>query len=76
MNIETRKISLINWLSRLSDEKLISKIESLQQQETDWWNTISEDERKAIDEGIAQLERGEYYTHEEVRSRIKERFNF
>ena len=33
---------------------------------TDWWNEISADHKKAIDEGIAQLENGETIPHKEV----------
>lgn len=33
---------------------------------TDWWNGIDRDQRKAIDKGIEQLEKGEGIPHEEV----------
>ena len=32
--------------------------------------------KKAINEGLEQLDKGDYLTHSEVRSKIKEKFNF
>jgi hypothetical protein len=69
MNIETRKINLIGWLSHIQDEEIISKIESIQGLEIDWWRRISDEEKAEIDEGLSQLDRGDSKTHEEVMSK-------
>lgn len=74
MNIEARKINLINWISSIQDDTILEKLEMIQQDKDDWWDTISENDKRAINEGIDQLDRGEYLTHEQVRSIIKERF--
>jgi hypothetical protein len=74
MNLETRKINLINWISTLQDDKTLQKIEKLQKERTDWWDTMNNEDKKAINEGLAQLDKGEYYTHDQVRSKIKDRF--
>jgi hypothetical protein len=42
----------------------------------DFWDTMSEEDRLAILEGIAQLDNGEYRTKEEVDREIKSRFGF
>ncbi|MGE5395891.1 MAG: hypothetical protein ACM3P1_14195 [Candidatus Saccharibacteria bacterium] len=75
MNIEARKLNLINWISSIQDDILIEKLEKIQQEKDDWWDLISENDKMAINEGIDQLDRGEYLTHEQVRAIIKERFN-
>lgn len=75
MNIEARKLNLINWISSIQDDILIEKLEKIQQEKDDWWDLISENDKMAINEGIDQLDRGEYLTHEKVRAIIKERFN-
>jgi len=75
MNLETRKINLINWISTLQDEITLEKMEKLQKERTDWWDTMSNEDKDAVNEGLAQLDRAEYITHAEVRSKIKERFN-
>ncbi len=66
MNIETRKINLISWISHLQDENMLSRIEELQSQKQDWWDMISDEERAEIEEGIAQADRGELKTTDEV----------
>jgi len=71
MNIETRKVSIISWITRLSDEEILSKIESLQNTESDWWDLISNEEKLEIEQGIAEIERGETKTHDEVMLKYK-----
>lgn len=71
MNIETRKVSLISWISHLNDEEIISKIESLQKNEPDWWDLISDDEKAEIEQGLADIEEGKVKSHDEVMSKYK-----
>jgi predicted transcriptional regulator len=71
MNLETRKLKIINWVSRLKDEAIIEKIENLQSHRRDWWNLIDEDEKKEIEDGILQADKGELKTTEEVMSKYK-----
>ena len=76
MNLETRKINLINWISTIQEDSILEKVEEIQKEKTDWWDTISDKDKKAINEGLDQLDRGEHLTHSEVRAKINERFNF
>lgn len=71
MNIETRKLNIINWVSHLQDETVLSRIEQLQSQKQDWWDLISEEEKAEIKEGISQADNGETKTTEEVLSKYK-----
>lgn len=71
MNLETRKISIISWVSHLQDENILSRIEELQSQKDDWWELISDDERAEIEEGMQQADRGELKSTEEVLSKYK-----
>jgi predicted transcriptional regulator len=65
MTLDARKINIINWVSQLYDENMISRLEEFQAQK-DWWLTISDEERTEIEEGILQAERGEVKSNEEV----------
>jgi len=76
MNLEIRKINLINWLSSVQEEDVLDKVEKIQKEKTDWWDNVSEHDKKAINEGLEQLDKGEYLTRSEVKSKIKEKFNF
>ncbi|HCC29764.1 MAG TPA: hypothetical protein DEQ03_06895 [Marinilabiliales bacterium] len=71
MNVETRKISLISWIKHLNDENLLSKLESLQNTEADWWDLISDEEKSEIEQGLAEIERGETKSHDEVMAKYK-----
>lgn len=76
MNLENRKINLINWLSSVQEEDVLAQVEKIQKEKSDWWDSVSENDKKAINEGLGQLDKGEYLTRSEVRSKIKENFNF
>lgn len=76
MNLEARKINLINWISSVQEADLIEKLEALQKEGADWWDKVSEKDREAIEEGLEQLERGEYLTRSEVREKIQEKYKF
>lgn len=65
MTLDARKINIINWVSQLYDENMISRLEEFQAQK-DWWLTISDEERTEIEKGILQAERGEVKSNEEV----------
>jgi hypothetical protein len=71
MNLETRELNIINWVSHLQDETVLSRIEQLQSQKQDWWDLISEEEKAEIKEGISQADNGETKTTEEVLSKYK-----
>ena len=76
MNLETRKINLINWISSIQEEEILSKMEKIQQERNDWWDSISQDDKEAITEGIEQLDSGKSIPRSQARSRIKKRYNF
>ncbi|MBN1924555.1 MAG: hypothetical protein JW798_01860, partial [Prolixibacteraceae bacterium] len=76
INLDTRKINLINWISSIEDADIIDKMEKLKKEKTDWWDTLKSEDKQAIEEGIAQLDRGEFLSHSQVRENIKEKFNF
>ena len=71
MDFAARKIDLISWISNLQDEKTLSRIETIKKEEPDWWDTISDEERAEIEEGLAQLDRGESIPHEQVMAKYK-----
>ena len=36
------------------------------EEQPDWWDEISDEEKQEIEEGLAQADRGEVFSHEEV----------
>ena len=64
MNLETRKINLINWLSSVQEEDVLAQVEKIQKEKSDWWDGVSQNDKKAINEGLEQLDKGDYLRRE------------
>jgi hypothetical protein len=75
MSIENKKINLINWISSIQEEDVLNKIEQIQKEKRDWWDTINDEDEKAINEGLTQLDNGECLTRSQVRSKLNKKFN-
>ena len=68
MNLQNKKIELIQWLSTLNDQSIIEKIMKLRESErTDWWKEISKEEKKSIEQGIKDADSGKLKSHSEAR---------
>ncbi|HEX9825949.1 MAG TPA: hypothetical protein VGA80_05065 [Flavobacteriaceae bacterium] len=68
INLQNKKIELIQWLSTLDDQSLIDKLMKLRNKEkTDWWNEISTDEQKSIEKGIQDADNGKLTSHSNVK---------
>ena len=68
LNIQNKKIELIQWLSTLEDITILNKITDLRKQESkDWWLSISETEKNSIEKGLADAENGRLNSHSMAR---------
>ena len=67
INIETKKLALIQWLTSLNDVSMIDKILELKNKESkDWWNEISDEEKESIEKGLSDAESGKLTPHSEI----------
>lgn len=71
MDIQAEKLALIQWLTQLTDEKIIARIKQLRGRESDWWDELSSDEKAEIELGLKQAERGDTTPHDVVMSKFK-----
>lgn len=63
-----KKIELIQWLSTIEDVSLLNKIMNLRKNESiDWWNSISDEEKKSIEVGIKDADQGKLNDHSKAR---------
>lgn len=76
MNLESRKINLINWISSIQEENILTQMEDIQKKNNDWWDIISEEDKEAINDGLNQLDRGEYTIRSQVKKQIEEKYKF
>lgn len=73
--MQDEKKNLIHWVENMNDPNLLAALQEFKKSTEDgWWNLISDAEHKAIQEGIAQLERGEGIAHEVVMEEIKAKY--
>ena len=72
MDIQAEKLQLIEWLARLNNTTTLKRFITLKkEQEKDWWDQLSADEKSEIEEGLAQADRGEVISHKEVMAKYK-----
>ncbi|OEY71688.1 hypothetical protein [Salegentibacter salarius] len=68
IDLQNKKIELIQWLSTLDNEIIIDKLMKLRESEkADWWNEITEEEKKSIEKGIEDADSGNLTPQSEVR---------
>ena len=68
LNIQSKKIELIQWLSTIEDLSVLNKIIDLKKQENkDWWDAISENERQSVEKGLKEAEAGTLNPHSKAR---------
>lgn len=68
LNIQSKKIELIQWLSTIEDLSVINKIIDLKKQENkDWWNSISENEKQSVEKGLQDAEAGKLNSHSKAK---------
>jgi hypothetical protein len=69
VDIQTKKIDLIQWLSTIEDESILDKVSDLITKEVkkDWWLNVSNAEKKSIEKGIIDAENGKLNPHTKAR---------
>ena len=68
IDLQNKKIELIQWLSTLDNEIIIDKLMKLRESEkADWWDEISEGEKESIEKGIEDADSGNLKPQSEVR---------
>jgi hypothetical protein len=69
LNIEKEKLEIIKWVTDLKDDTAIEKLRMLRvnPKKLDWWNEITEEEKSAIDKGLADIKAGRIKPHKEAR---------
>lgn len=75
MDIKARKLELVQNILDTKEESILEQIKLIfDSAGQDWWDLISDQDKKVISEGITQLNEGKGISQEEVRNRVKQRF--
>ncbi|HOO83341.1 MAG TPA: hypothetical protein PLS94_02160 [Prolixibacteraceae bacterium] len=70
MNIQTEKLDLIEWISRLNDTSIIEKLRVIKNdysKSKDWWDSLNKEELKSINRGLKDFEEGRIHSHDSAR---------
>ena len=68
LNLQIKKLELIQWLSTVNDVTVLNKIIDIQKQENiDWWESISEEEKRSIEKGLQDADLGKLVSHSKVK---------
>lgn len=77
MDIQSTKLELVQRLLNTQKEDVLQRVkEVFQEEDVDFWDTLNVEDKAAIDEGLAQLDRGEHVSQDAMQKEIKQRFNF
>jgi len=77
MNLQAKKLEIVQLILNTKKPSVLKKVEDVLKKEklTNWWDEISEAERHAIEQGLAEAERGELISHEQVMKEVKAKYN-
>ena len=70
MNIQTEKLDLIEWISKLNDNLIIDKLRQIKEdysKSKDWWDAINQEEIESINRGLKDFEEGKTHSHDTAR---------
>jgi len=76
MNLQAKKLELVQYILNTEKPSVLAKVEAVFKKEKaeDWWDEISEAEKEAIEKGIAEADRGELISHEEVMREVRAKY--
>ena len=69
MGLEAVKLEIIEWLTKLEDPEILSYLKIVKDSSSidkDWWNDLSYEEKKGIEQGLKDIEEGNVIAHEDV----------
>jgi len=72
--LEARKLHIIDQLVGLQSDRLVSLIEVLLRSEDDFWNELSEAQKRKVERAISDLDAGKGIPHETVMQELRQRY--
>lgn len=72
MGQEAIKLELIEWLTKLDDKETIEYLKIVKDSKStsnDWWNDLTEDQKRGITRGLKDIQQGKTFSHDEINNR-------
>jgi predicted transcriptional regulator len=71
MNLQTEKLDILQTIINTDDAGLIKDVQAiLKSRAYDWFDELSDKQQEDVLEGIAQLDKGQTFSHEEAKKRF------
>jgi predicted transcriptional regulator len=67
MDIQTEKLDLIEWISKINDSSVIEKLRSIKEnyaKSKDWYADLDQEELASINRGLKDIEEGRLNDHD------------
>ncbi|MCU4163439.1 hypothetical protein [Carboxylicivirga caseinilyticus] len=76
MNLQAKKLELVQMILNTDQPKLLEKVSRLlkHHKETDWWDELPLSVQQAIEAGIEEADRGEVTLHEDVMKEARQKY--
>ena len=72
MGYEGLKLELIEWLAKLEDGETIQYLKMVKDSKPDdhdWWDDLDAAQKKGIEKGLKDIDKGRVLPHDEVRKK-------
>lgn len=70
MNLQERKLQIINHVIQTADKTMIDKIEKVISSSDDFWDNISAEEKTGIEKGLKELDEGKRIPYAKVKKQL------
>ena len=77
MDINARKLDLINWLSAIQDNKVIEVLEKLKNEfstKEEWWDTLPLERKQLIQKAREEAHTGKTKPHAQVMAKYRAKY--
>jgi TRAP-type C4-dicarboxylate transport system substrate-binding protein len=75
MNLQSKKLELVQLILNTEKPTILARVEAvLKGKAVDWWDRLSPEEKKAIEKGLSEAEKGELIPHEEVMKEARAKY--
>ena len=71
--LNKKKLDLIAWINRLSDENIIEFLDGLKKSKSknDWWDELTESQQRALQIGINEINNGKTVSAKQFWNELK-----
>ena len=71
MSLEEEKLRVLQHIINSDDKGLIADIKALiSARDADWFDGLTKAQQNDVEEGLAQLDNGDFFSHEEAKKRF------